>query len=276
MDHYLSESDVKKIVKLLGEVAVFESDHSGKKRFLMDGLSDLIGASAWVWALMCQPGDGRPQVYVNLLHGGFDEERFARFLEAIEHPDMSRVAQSFFEELNRRGSQITRTRQQIIPDDRFLRTTASSVWEAADIGAVIMSTYPLPDSSETSGSSTALYRRHGMPEFSERDRRIAHILLSEVSWLHEMGWPEDRGATVPKLYARQRIVLNLLLEGLDRKSIARHLGISVNTVSGYCKEVYRHFNVNSQATLMARFYLGNGGDLNCPPSLSGEGRDEVS
>ena len=73
--------------------------------------------------------------------------------------------------------------------------------------------------------------------------------------------PEDRGSTVPKLYARQRIILNLLLEGLDRKSIALHLGISVNTVSGYCKEIYRHFRVNSQAALMARFYLGNGGDV---------------
>lgn len=261
MDHYLPESDVKRIVRLLGEVAVFESDHTGKKRFLMDGLCDLVGAGAWVWALMCQPGDGRPQVYVNLVHGGFDEQRFSRLLEALEHPDMSWVAQSFFEELARKGSQITRTRQQIIPDETFLQTMASSVWAAADIGAVLMSTYPLENSSGMSGSSTALYRRHGMPDFSERERRISHIVLSEVAWLHEMGWPEDRGATVPKLYARQRIVLNLLLEGLDRKSIARNLGISVNTVSGYCKEVYRHFNVNSQAALMARFYLGNGGDL---------------
>lgn len=261
MDHYLAETDVKSMVKLLAEVSVYESDHAGRKRFLMDGLCDLVGADAWVWALMCQPGDGRPQVYVNLLHGGFDEYRFTRLLEALEHPDMSWVAQSFFEELAKKGTQITRTRQQIIPDERFLATSASSLWQAADIGALLMSTYPLPASSGMSGSSTALYRRHGKGDFSERDRRIAHILLSEVPWLHEMGWPEDRGSTVPKLYARQRIILNLLLEGLDRKSIALHLGISVNTVSGYCKEIYRHFRVNSQAALMARFYLGNGGDV---------------
>lgn len=187
MVHYLAETDVKSMVKLLAEVSVYESDHAGRKRFLMDGLCELVGAEAWVWALMCQPGDGRPQVYVNLLHGGFDEYRFTRLLEALEHPDMSWVAQSFFEELAKKGTQITRTRQQIIPDERFLATSASSLWQAADIGAVLMSTYPLPASSGMSGSSTALYRRHGKGDFSERDRRIAHILLSEVPWLHVMG-----------------------------------------------------------------------------------------
>ena len=80
-----------------------------------------------------------------------------------------------------------------------------------------------------------------------------HIVLSEVTWLHLSGWPEDYGADVPKLYPRQRVVLNLLLDGMGRKQIASQMGITENTVSGYAKDVYRHFGVNSHVDLMRKF-----------------------
>jgi len=111
-----------------------------------------------------------------------------------------------------------------------------------------------------SGSTIGLYRRVRESHFTDKESRIAHIVLSKVAWLHEMGWPEDRGATVPSLYRKQRIVLNLLLEGFDRKTIADQFQISIHTVGGYCKEIYSHFLVSSQSALMARFYQGNGGD----------------
>ncbi len=47
-----------------------------------------------------------------------------------------------------------------------------------------------------------LYRAHGKPEFTPRDVRIAHIVLTEIPWLHEQGWPEDRGTSVPHLSRR--------------------------------------------------------------------------
>ena len=59
---------------------------------------------------------------------------------------------------------------------------------------------------------------------------------------------------VPELFPKQRIVLNLLLDGLDRKSIASHMGISKNTVAAYAREVYRHFGVHSQPQLIRRFF----------------------
>lgn len=81
---------------------------------------------------------------------------------------------------------------------------------------------------------------------------MVHIILSEVPWLHMNGWPEDMGVSIPNLSPRQRTVLNLLLDGLDRKQIASELGISENTVSGYTKDVYRHFSVNSHVGLMKK------------------------
>lgn len=256
MSDHLSESDVRALVRLLGETVSVEGDHTVKKRYLMDGLCKLVDADAWVWGLMCQPGDGKPQIYVNLVHGGFDDDRYGKYLKALDHPEMSWVAQRFFQDLESEGCQVTRRRDQIVEDDVYLKTEASGLWLDADIGSLMMSARALDQSASTIG----IYRGASQSAFTERESRIAHIVLSEVPWLHEMGWPEDRGVTVPRLNRRLRLVLNLLLEGFDRKTIADQLGISVHTVGDYCKEIYSHFAVSSQSALLARFFQGNGGD----------------
>ncbi|MGF1679155.1 MAG: helix-turn-helix transcriptional regulator [Candidatus Methylacidiphilales bacterium] len=253
----LTEQDVRAMVRLLGEVASLQADHATCKRELMNGLCRLIQGDCWVWALMCQPGDGRPQVYTSMLHDGFDSDRLNRLMEANDHPEMSWVARRFFEELQQRGKHITRARHQIISDDDFSRTQAFEGWTRADIGSLILSMVPLEGES---GSFVGIYRRSQAPAFTERECRIAHIVLSEVTWLHGQGWPEDRGVTVPQLSPRQRNVLNWLIMGYDRKKIADLMGISPNTVAGYTKEIYRHFGVNTQAALQARFFSGDGGD----------------
>ncbi len=109
-------------------------------------------------------------------------------------------------------------------------------------------------------SGIGIYRRFGRPDFTDREIRITHIILKEVPWLHEQGWPEDRGATVHQLARRQRMALNLLIAGQGRKQIADHMKISVNTVHEYIKDIYDFFGVHSQAELMSRFYEGNGHD----------------
>jgi DNA-binding NarL/FixJ family response regulator len=109
-------------------------------------------------------------------------------------------------------------------------------------------------------SSLGFYRRQHEPAFTERESRIAHIVLSEVPWLHEEGWPEDRAVSVPQLPPRSRLVLNLLLDGRNRKEIAASLSLSEHTIAGYQKSIYSHFGVGSHAALMRRFQLGDGGD----------------
>ncbi len=245
------------MVRLIGEVAGLPGGHAEKKRFLMDGLCGLIGADAWFWALSCQREPSKPQVYVSVLTGGFSEQSSAKLLEAIEHPDMIPIASKFFLEVESEKTHLTRLRYQITDEATFAHSAAHDAWKAADIGPTILSLRPL---DERSSSVMALYRHYGREEFSPRDSRIAHIILSEIPWLHEQGWPEDRGVGVPKLSRRQRLTLNLLILGRSRKQIAESMDISVNTVQGYIKEVYRFFNVNSQAELMSRFLQGNGRD----------------
>ncbi|WAC20467.1 helix-turn-helix transcriptional regulator [Luteolibacter sp. SL250] len=256
MEDSVEEKDARAMVRLVAEVAALRGDHTTSKRYLMDGLRRMVGADSWVWALgYLDPS--RPPVYAAYLHEGFDEARFARYLQAVEHPGMKVLMEPFTRELMERKSHITRTRQQIDrPGASASAAVANEFWLAADIAPIILSARPL---NEGCVSIIALYRRADQPMFSERERKIAHILLTEAFWLHAEGWPEDFGAKTPELSRPRRLVLNLLLEGRSRKMIADQLNLSIHTVSDYVKDIYSNFNVQSHAELMRRFTRGAGG-----------------
>ncbi len=254
----LGENDVREMVRLVSEVADVPGSDAARKRFFIDGICRLIGADAWIWGLFCQREPDKPQVYVSNLFGGLNEERLVRLLEAIEHPEMIAIASRFFVEVKEKKGHLTRLRFQITDPAVFAASDAHRAWREAGIGPTILSLRPL---DERSSSTVAFYRNYGRPEFSPRDCRVAHILLTEVPWLHEQGWPEDRGVSVPKLSRRQRLALNLLTLGMSRKAIAEKMRISPNTAHGYIRDLYQHFGVSSQAGLMKRFVAGNGGDI---------------
>jgi len=60
---------------------------------------------------------------------------------------------------------------------------------------------------------------------------------------------------------RERLILELLLQSHSRKWIAGELNISINTVAGYIRQIYKTLNVHSHTELVARFYQGNQGEL---------------
>lgn len=255
---YLEDADARGIVRLLGEVATSQDGLTARKTRLMDGLCALTGADAWAWSLGCGLKAGKQPTYLAMSHGGFDEERFARLICAAGHPDMARQSALLLREMQKRRSHLTRRHQQFLDENEYRNSGIYPLMCEADIGPFLASLRPI---DEDSVSTIVLYRRLGRPDFTERESRIAHIVLTEVPGLHAHGWPEDRGATVPRLTPRARTVLNMLLDGRARKEIARHLGIRENTVAGYQKAIYRRFQVNSHAALMRRFHVGDGGDL---------------
>lgn len=249
----LSESDARHLIHLLGETAMMSREFSRQKRHLMNGLCELIHADSWVWALGCQMKAQKAQVFVSFVHGGFSEQGFSDYLEAVEHPDMIPVASRFAESIEVSDSQTTMRRDEIDTLGISYDGILGELWEQANIGPLMLSGRPI---DKNSVSTVGIYRRLGSPPFTDREKFITNLVLSEVSWLHFSGWPEDKGATTPKLFPRQRVVLNLLCEGLGRKQIAAALSLSENTVSGYAKDIYRHFSVNSHAELMRKFSLG--------------------
>ena len=254
----LSDADARAIVRLLGEVAAIDGDLAAQKQLLMDGLCSLIGADSWAWATTCQFDPGKVPLSSGFQFGGFSPEQFAKFQEALEHPDTGRLNAHFTREFEEKNAHLTRLRDQIDVGKRFRHTAVYPVWLAAGIEEVILSIRP---GREGMLSHIGLYRRPGREIFTARESRVAHIVLSEVPWLHEAVLPAELGSTVSRLSPRQRITLNLLLEGLTRKQIAGHLELSPHTIDGYVKEVFRHFRVHSQPALIARFQNGDGGDI---------------
>ena len=157
----------------------------------------------------------------------------------------------FTRKLMTRKSQLT---QAYSAGEEISTASVHSFWQAADIAPIILSARHL---NEQCVSIIALYRPASQPMFDERERMIAHILLSEVPWLHAAGWPEDFGSKTPMLSRQRRLVLNLLLEGGSRKMIVDQVGLSIHTVSDYVKDIYRTFGVQSHAELMRRFTKGD-------------------
>lgn len=253
--------DARAMVHLLGDTVACAGGHQQKKRFLMEGLARLVGADAWLWTLSCKREKDDPLAHVGFIHGGLTDVQFPIFLKALDHPAITNASKPFYEELAETQKHMTILRREIDPKGLVSRSEAQKLWEEAGLDDMILSCYPLDDSSL---SAMGLYRRPGAKPFSVREKMIAHVVLSEVSWLHLSGWPEDRGAKVPHLAPKLRMVMNLLIEGLGRKQIADSLEISPNTLSGYIKDVYKYFGVGSQPELMRKFLVGYVGDT-APP-----------
>ncbi len=251
----LMESDVRAMVRLLGEVASLEGGHDERKKFLMDGVCDLIGAKCWVWGLMSKFVPEEPPVYTAMATGGFEADQFPKLLVAFEHPDLSLLTAPLAEKMADRGKQITRRREDYDPNDFFPRSDASAFFSAADVDAPLLTFRPIQKGCV---SGIGFYRPFSSERFTEREAQIAHIILSEVDWLHEQGWPWSPAVQLPHLPLRCRLALNLMLEGLSRKQVAEQMEISIHTVSGYAKQIYEYFQVNSHAELVAKFRTGDG------------------
>lgn len=253
----LRDTDVSAMIRLLGEIIAAPGDIHAKRRLLMDGLCRLIDVDVWVWC-MCELNPDKPPSFIGLLHSGFDENRFARYLEAMNHPAMEPVIRPSSVELQTKRTQITRA---LRPADFAVMMenspAAMEFWEKANIGPIMTSVRPMPGGGN---SGIGIYRNIGRPPFDAREAKIAHIILSEVPWLHFNAFPDQASQDITELYPRHRTVLNLLGDGWSRKKIADHLGISLNTVHGYTKDIYKHFGVHSQAELLSRFTKGDGGD----------------
>ncbi len=255
----LADDDVRHIVRLLADVAILDGDHTAKKRMLMEGLSELIEADGWLWTMTRVDLSHDAPMSLGIMHGGLTGEQVAGWIEMnhdMAHPPPEHVPLG--REL-RLGHHFTRSRDQLVDDAAwYSHPTVKRCRLARGIEHSLHSIYPLDEPGVFSG--VGFYRHVGREAFTARQRRIAHIVLGEVDWLHYADMPGDRGRRVPTLSPRQRVVLVLLLEGRTRGEIARLLHISPHTVHDHTKAIYRHFSVCSQVALIRRFKVGDGRD----------------
>lgn len=103
------------------------------------------------------------------------------------------------------------------------------------------------------------YVRFGVVEFLVREipaQLVRRIALEEESTkrLNDVD-TKHPSPTISLSPARQR-VLTCLLEGLSEKEIARKLDVSSHTVHKQIGDIYRQFELNSRAELLALFVRG--------------------
>jgi DNA-binding CsgD family transcriptional regulator len=253
----IDDDDVRAMVRLIGETCALKGNLTQRRRHLMTGLCRLLRADAWAWAQAAEMNPARLPVYVGITHGGFTEEKFARFLKVQTHPDMIWMTAPVSQEIQDTKRHVTRSLQHIVPIPEFMKAEVSGLWRESGVYPILVSFYPQPDGII---SAIGIYRQCGREWATDREVRIAHILMAELAWLHVHESPETVLSGVPRLSVRQRLALELLLHGHSRKSIAENMQISINTVSGYIRDIYRFFQVSSQPQLVRRFFRGDGGD----------------
>jgi DNA-binding CsgD family transcriptional regulator len=249
---YLAVRDVRKIVRLLGEVAVLETDTPGKRRCLLEGMARIVEADIWAWIhFQDNAKDGIPMGFAFVEGGWASEAQRMLFAEATTTPVAKR-----YNEAHRIGCEAHRTRKRvdILPDSEWFSSELFQKYYAkGNLGDWISSTYPLGDSYF---SSIMLLRQLDRPMFTRRDVCIVHVLTEEIDWLHREGTNIPASEHVNKLSPRQRQVLLRLLAGEGIKEIARRLSLSNHTVNDHMKEIYRRFGVSGRSELVSKFLAG--------------------
>lgn len=247
---WLPEADVRAIVRLLGDTLAHSGSDLDRKRFLLTGLARLVEADIWVWIAQKGGPDPNDITYFTMIDGGWTSERQRGIATGAT---WSEGAQPF---------NLLVDREQIYA---FTRTDAydDEAWYRTDLFKRFREPAGLDDVMGTGMrirhdivSSIGLHRNLGRPRFSERERRIARIVTTEVEWLHRVGIPDIDATPVDNLTPRLRHVMLLLLSGSSRKQIASELAISTHTTNEYVADVYARLGVRSRAELMSRFIQG--------------------
>ena len=217
-----SDLDARSLVRLLGEVCALPDEHVVRKAYLMDGLCDLLGADGWA----------------------------AQIHDRVEG---SMSGEQSFRQLSFLNTHLDHLANELLSAETVPRQEGTALSRLHAVGPLIFSMW----STGGEGVSTVIIHRScGSPLFTPREAGLAEIVLSEVRWLHDADWTDDQKIREPDLSPRESIVLHLLLKGENRKAIADRLGISINTVSSYAREIYRKVGVCSQAELLRSFVSG--------------------
>lgn len=260
----LPESEVRNIVRLLGRVAGLKGTMQLKRRELMTGLAVLVEADAWSWiTARAEKWNDNPAV-ASFLHGGTDERQLSASMQALQDRRNTPVEYKALNELRLTHKSFTRTWDQLVTAEQWNSPQNREFLDRAGYDHILYCVKVLDEDGLFSG--IALKRGKGRPNFTPLQRRVAHVVSSEVDWLHQ---PESLDAVTLKvrpLSPRRRVVLGHLIEGHSLPDIAERLECSYHTVKDHVKAIYGHFGVHSKEELFRNFMRGDGADLEAKPA----------
>lgn len=251
----LSVSDVRKMVKIVGEVAAMHGEIQVRRRAMMQALCELVEADTWMWTVSTGFRQGDNPMTLGFITEGLSDSELSALLEYANHTDPGPIENPPMLKALEPWSHVTTRRSDLLPDEAYYKSPQFEKFiKKIGIDHYIFSLYPLEHGVL---SGIGLHRRLGKPDFTPRQKLITHIIVNEVDWLHRTDLPDHVGVEAPKLSPRRREVFAYLLMGWSRKRIASELGLTPNTVAGYQKDIYKLFGVTSQSELIVQFLQGD-------------------
>lgn len=246
----LTDGDFISVIRLLGEVAGMDTSVNDRRHALLAGLNELIDGDVWMW--VHSRFNGTDLSAFSVCTGGFasDQERASVFMVA-NREDVNRVMTAYWNPKIQHTFCASDLMATVNGADQAVFRQAFQDCGCCD---TVFSLYAL-DAVTMSG--IGLHRRQGKPLYSVRERTLAHLVLTQVDWLHraQTDVPANNNSLLD-LSPRQREVLLHLLGGDGRKQVARKMSLSEYTVDDHVQAIYRHFNVTSKSELLSLFIGG--------------------
>lgn len=252
-----SLNDVRGMTRLLGQVAEHSSRHLQQQVFLRQ-TAELIGVRVGI-AFTCQfPRPSQIDIQVLASEGWTsDKERRLFALDAIQH---SYKANPFFQAVSSRlqeahDSSWGAWRRQLVCDAIWYGNEyVQQAYRPLNIDNLLLTLAQGLKPGDWTG--LALLRSWGdKTRFNEKDLSITTLLHQAVSFLYQPQ-PAYEPTLPDDLSPRLAEVLRLLVHGDSEKEVAVKLGLSPLTIHRHVSRLYRCFNVNSRAELIARLWSG--------------------
>ena len=247
----INERNLRDICRLLGDIALLNSPIDNKRRVLLDGLSELVEADGWIWTCAAVDPERNCPVPMSFLFGGVNKQQVAALLDSFSDTSTADPCNEPLAALVSEGHHVVRTRRQLTDDDTWYNSDYTKTYFLRH--GIEDPMYAITPLSDQSYSAVCLFRFTGRPPFSERQRRIVNIVTTEVRWLGNSSLPARHSEAVFGLTPRLRSVLALLIDGQTCNEIAGLYHLSPHTIKGYIRDIYRHFNINSQIALIRLF-----------------------
>lgn len=242
---------------LVAAVAAASDQHAQleeRRTAMLADLLKLVNAQAGVWAW----GRGWPHangvVPVGVVAQGFRCDQHAQFMRLAQDPDTDRTfRQAVLKQMGEHRAATTLWRdvftlEQWSAVPKLRRQLNDGGWDSW--------LHSVCYTQQDTWSNVCLLRDTGLGDFSADDAVLVHVALNAVAWLHSSAPERLATKEFEGLSPRQRMVMQALLEGLPRKSIARRLQITEDTVGDHIKAIYAHFQVRSATELAALFLRG--------------------
>ena len=245
--------EIRAVFDLVGRLTAVGHDPDAWRDQAINGLRDLLHAEVGFTADLLCGRAGAPPRLVRPLDFGWTTDRarqlFYEYLasgQAGEDPGTIELLR-----LHERTRFVTRTRRQMVDDERWYRAPAvAEARRGGDVDDFLSSTFAIRPGVL---QGFILYRGWGAKPFDAHDQRLLRFFHVQIlRHLAGKKHPKEPADGQPPLSPRLRQTLDLLLAGHGTKEIAQRLRLSPHTVNDYQKALHKRFDVTSRGELLSR------------------------